>query len=85
MQIDSDNVLLGLATFVGTTVVGMLTTMWRKVSGQETRIALLEQAKEHHEEQRAEDRERAREDRTHYDTQFNKIEKLIKNGHSHHE
>lgn len=56
MQLESDSVLLGVLAFIGTTLVTMLGVLWRKVTGMETRSALLEQQQAHQEVARAEDR-----------------------------
>jgi hypothetical protein len=56
MQLDSDNLLMGVLAFMGTILVGAVSKLWMKVSGQETRNALLEAARLHHQAQRQEDR-----------------------------
>lgn len=48
--------MLGLLAFIGTTIATVIGVLWRKVTGMETRAALLDQARAHHESLRSEDR-----------------------------
>jgi hypothetical protein len=57
VQLDSDNLLLGILTFIGSVLVGTITALWRKVSGEATKTALLKQAQDQYDQQRLEDRE----------------------------
>ena len=57
VQIETDNLVLGILTFIGTTLMGMVVKLWHKVNGQTTRTAILEENKEQNEVRRLEERD----------------------------
>ena len=70
-----------LLEYVWVPVVLSVIALWKKLSGADTRVQLLEQAKEHHAEQRHEERELR--DRQHglIRKKLDSLEVRIKNGH----
>lgn len=80
VDVSSSNLLLGLFAFLGTTVVGMLETLRRKINGYHTRQALVELAQEYYRQQRIEDAQHWKEHRELISQRMDRLEKLIKNG-----
>ena len=92
MELNSDNVLIGLFAFIGTTLITAVTTLWRRLSGLETRSLLLEQCQANFDRQRAEDMKLRNQQRgeimasinDHHTAVMNRmdrLEKVVKNGH----
>ena len=92
MELNSDNVLIGLFAFIGTTLITVMTALWRKVNGVESRGMLLKQCQDNFDRQRTEDLALRKEQRSEVMDSINqhhkavmarmdRLEKVVKNGH----